>query len=168
MSPREGMILEKWIRGITNVLAVVGAAVLFLMMVIGAADVLGRYFFNRPIEGSMEISSIMMATASLLGLAYALVKGAHVSVEMVITHFPRRFQLVVDLICTALALAFFAVVAWQATVAAVGEWASGRVIDVIYVPLAPLYLLVTLGTSVLCLELMVRTLHIFSRLRKVG
>ncbi len=167
MSAKISERLEKYVRAITNVLAAVGGVILCLMMMLGAADVLGRYFFNRPITGSMEISSIMMASAALLGLAYALVKGSHVNVEMVVSCFRPRTQAVLAFICTVLAFVFFAIASWQSAVVAVSEWSSGRMIDVIFVPLAPLYLLATVGTAVLSLELILQMLHLLGKIRKV-
>jgi TRAP-type C4-dicarboxylate transport system permease small subunit len=167
MSVKTSELLERGIRRITNTLAVIGGVMLCLMMMLGAADVLGRYFFNRPITGSMEISSIMMACAALFGLAYALVKGSHVNVEMVVSCFRPRTQAVLAFICTVLALVFFVLVTWQSAAAAVSEWSSGRMIDVIFVPLAPLYLLVTVGTFILSLELILQMLHLLAKIRKV-
>jgi len=160
--------LERGIRAVTNTLAVIAAIILFLMMMLGAADVLGRYLFNRPITGSMEISSIMMASTALFGLAYALVKGSHVNVDMVVSCFRPHTRAIIDFVCTALAFVFFALVTWQATATTIRDWSTGRVIDVIFVPLVPLYLLVTLGTFVLSLELVVRMLHLLARIRKAG
>ena len=37
------------------------AAVLFLMMIVTAVDVVGRYFINKPLAGGFEITEIGLA-----------------------------------------------------------------------------------------------------------
>ena len=42
-------------------LGLFAAIVLFLMMTITAVDVVGRYFFNKPLAGGFEITEIGLA-----------------------------------------------------------------------------------------------------------
>ena len=42
----------------------VAGATLFALMLLTTADVVGRYFFNLPILGTVELTQQMLATAS--------------------------------------------------------------------------------------------------------
>jgi TRAP-type C4-dicarboxylate transport system permease small subunit len=46
-----------------------GMIALFGMMILGTADVAGRYLLNRPITGTLEVFEILMPVLVLLGLA---------------------------------------------------------------------------------------------------
>ena len=47
------------------------------MMLLGTADVTGRYIFNKPILGTAEIFGILLPAIVLLGLAYTQEAQAH-------------------------------------------------------------------------------------------
>ena len=49
------------------VLGCVSAVVLFLMMMVTAVDVIGRYLFNTPLAGGFELTEMMLAA---LGCAW--------------------------------------------------------------------------------------------------
>ena len=57
------------IRVVEGGLNVVAGLMLLGMMFLGACDVVGRYLFNSPITGAMEISSILMG--GMVFLAWA-------------------------------------------------------------------------------------------------
>ena len=47
------------------------------LMFLGAADVVGRYFFNMPIKGAYEYSEILLAGVVFFRIGlYSLGKGA--------------------------------------------------------------------------------------------
>jgi TRAP-type C4-dicarboxylate transport system permease small subunit len=54
MKKRFGVWLEA-------VLGFTSAAVLFLMMFVTAVDVVGRYVFNKPLNGGFELTEMMLA-----------------------------------------------------------------------------------------------------------
>lgn len=151
--------LEKGIRGINNVLNCIGMVLLMGLMFLGAADVVGRYFFNMPIKGAYEYSEILLAGVVFFGLAYtASVKG-HVTVDTFFTKFSPRVQALVGVIINFIAIAVFALMAWQGALKALRSWESHRMIDVILLPIAPFQLFVTIGALALCFELLIQLLH---------
>ena len=70
-------------------------------------DVGGRFLFNQPLLGGVEISQILLAWILFLPLAYALVRGAHVRVTILSERLPRRANLVLDVVVTILSLGLF-------------------------------------------------------------
>jgi TRAP-type C4-dicarboxylate transport system permease small subunit len=59
-----------------------GAVMVFNMLLIGA-DVIMRYFFNKPIQGATEVCVMMMAWIAYLGLSYTLMTGQHMQLGLV-------------------------------------------------------------------------------------
>ena len=86
---------------------VLGLLTLALMFVI-VIDVGGRYLFNKPLQGGVEISQILLAWILFLPLAYTLIRGAHVRVTILTMRLPHRHKLIVEDIITIISLGFFA------------------------------------------------------------
>lgn len=63
------------LQGLANVLAAVGTAWIFLMMLLIVADVLGRNFFDAPITGVAEFAARSVASIVFLQLAAAVCSG---------------------------------------------------------------------------------------------
>ena len=153
MSGRRVRALEKTIEQTSSVLSYVGVALLFVLMVQGAADVIGRYLFNKPIMGTMERGQVVLALMVFLGWGYTQLLKGHVNVELFTSYLARRAQAITKFIMTFLVLVFFIFIAWQSVMTALAYQDSGRLIYVIHWPLAPFQLFVTLGAIVLCLVL---------------
>lgn len=55
-------------------------------------DIFLRFFFNRPLPASWEISEVVMPYIVIFGFAYALTKNFHVRVSLVIDHLPWKIK----------------------------------------------------------------------------
>lgn len=151
--------VEKAVRSVEIGLGFVGALMLLAMMVIGAWDVIGRYLFNRPLTGALEISSMLMGGMVFLGWAYTLAQKAHTTVDIFFLLYPPRVQAVLSFFMMFLTLVLFALIAWQSISVAMGDWSGGKLVKVILIPIAPFKLLVSLGAIFLCLESIIQMLH---------
>ena len=69
-------------RGATLILEITGAILLVLMMLLTFADVIGRYFFNSPIDGAFEVTELMLATLLYCGLPLISLRDGHVTVDL--------------------------------------------------------------------------------------
>jgi len=105
--------LKGVITPLVRIINYAAAGVLALMMFLAAADVLLRYIFNRPISGTWELTSYMMAVVVGFGLSYcASVKGL-ISVEVLTSHFSTKVQAILNCITYFLSFCFFSLVTWQ-------------------------------------------------------
>ena len=68
------------------------------LMLIVVYDVAMRYIVNRPTEWGLELNGFLLLAVTFLGGGYALLKNAHVRVNIVHDRFPPRVRAVVDLI----------------------------------------------------------------------
>ena len=57
------------------------AAVLFLMMIVTAVDVVGRYFFNKPLAGGFEITEIGLALLIYCALPLVSARREHIVID---------------------------------------------------------------------------------------
>ncbi|MCC5884544.1 MAG: TRAP transporter small permease [Halomonas sp.] len=94
---RVGRVMQLTLEGVAG-------ATLFAMMLLTTADVTGRYFFNSPILGTVELTQLMLAALVFLSLPVVCWREEHVSVDLLDSVFPARLiwirQVLVNLIVT--------------------------------------------------------------------
>jgi TRAP-type C4-dicarboxylate transport system permease small subunit len=156
--------LERAVNPIVRIITYVAAGVLALMMFITAADVLLRYLFNRPISGTWELTSYMMAVLVGFGLSYcALVKGL-ISVEVLTSLFSPKAQAVFNCITHFFSFLFFSLVTWQSILYIKLIFKSSLVSAVLLVPTFPFVAALALGILVFTLVLLKDFLEYLSQL----
>jgi TRAP-type transport system small permease protein len=151
---------------ISRVLIAIGATMLALMMVLTALDVGLRYIFNRPLSGAFELVEYMMAIIIPFSIAYCAEQRGHVAVELILTRFPKRVQLVVEALMTFVAMLFAIVIAWQ-NFMYIGEvYDSHLTSSVLLIPAYPFVIPVALGIGAFALMLLVHLIDIISKVKK--
>jgi TRAP-type C4-dicarboxylate transport system permease small subunit len=133
-------------------LCFLGMFLLLPMMLLTTADVFGRALWSRPIPGTVELSSYMLAVFVLLGVAYTHQVKGHVRVSILITRIPERAKTVLDVITTLMSLGIIFLLAWQGWAVAVEEQ---TVSDMLRIPQWPFRMLVSLAGFFLALELVI-------------
>jgi len=144
-------MVRKWIQKATVWLSNLGMLLLIPMMLLTTGEVVGRAVWSKPIPGSMELSSYMLAIFILLGIAYTHQVKGHVRVSMLVSKLPEPVQAALDILTTLLSLCIVGIVAWQGWVLAIEEQA---VSDMLRVPQAPFKFLVFVAGLFLGLELL--------------
>jgi TRAP-type C4-dicarboxylate transport system permease small subunit len=142
--------LKEWIQRLTLYVSYLGMVLLIPMMLLTTTDVMGRALWSRPIYGTVELSSYMLAIFILLGIAYTHQVKGHVRVTMLTSRLPRRANLALDLVTILLSMFIIGLIAWQGWVVGMEERA---VSDMLRVPQRPFKLLVSVAAFLLWLEL---------------
>jgi TRAP-type C4-dicarboxylate transport system permease small subunit len=151
--------LAKSVSLVNSAVKYVCASLLFFMMALGTVDVLGRYLFNKPILGTLEIFEILLPAIVLLGLGYTQENRAHVRMELLVSHLSFRTQTVLSLLMNGCALLISVLILWRGLLLAIGYWRTGRTIPTIEVPMFLPQLLVPLAALILSLVLIVQMLQ---------
>ena len=155
--------IERSIRTVENVICIGAGLMLLGMMFLGATDVVGRYIFNHPITGAMEISQLLMGGTIFLALAYTLAQKAHVSVDIFFIMYPPRVQAILTFIMMFITFVLFALITWQSVLIALSDMQSGKLVKVILIPLGPFKFLLPFGAFFLCLESIIQMVHLFPK-----
>ncbi|MFH1647757.1 MAG: TRAP transporter small permease [Chloroflexota bacterium] len=155
--------VNRLVRPAVAVLHGAGVGVLAAMMVLTASDVALRYVFNRPIVGSYDLTEYMMAIVVSFGLAYCAFFRGHVSVDIVVSHLPRRAQAVIDGTTGLLGIFLFALITWQSWVYMKLLFASGLESTVLLIPRYPFAGVVCLGSAFLTMALLANFLEFLSQ-----
>jgi len=132
------------------------------MMFLTATDVILRYIFNRPITGAYELIEYMMAILIPFGLAYCALQGGHVSVDLVVSRFPKKTQSIIGSITTLLCLGLFLLITWQNVIYIKEHFESNLTSAVLLIPVYPFVTAVAIGSAALCLVLVIDFLNYIS------
>jgi TRAP-type C4-dicarboxylate transport system permease small subunit len=152
--------LEKVSDKITMALRYLCMTILGVMLLLGTADVMGRYLFNSPVFGTYEIFGVFLPCIVLLGLAYTQAEHAHVNITMVLELLPPLLQRVFNIITTIIAMVITILIGWFGYALAIRFWNSGKLIDTILVPKWIPQLVVPLGALALFLVLTVQLIDL--------
>jgi C4-dicarboxylate transporter DctM subunit len=143
--------ITKWANGL-------GVGSLFAVMMLISVDVLGRYFLDRPITGSFEITDLMMVLIVFLGIAYTGAKGEHVSLgDLLLGRFPDRVAGFISTITNILSFSVIGLIVWQCFVQAILVQHRGTVSEILEIPVYPFLWIAGFGCALLCLVLLTQT-----------
>jgi TRAP-type C4-dicarboxylate transport system permease small subunit len=118
-------------------LGAAAAALLFGLMALTTADVIGRYIFNWPLRGAFEITELMLLSLIFAGLPLASRTDEHVTldfIDMLLGPGGRALlRRLIDLVCGLVILGL----AWRVWVKAGKIAGYGDTTEVLRVPVGP-------------------------------
>ena len=74
--------MSRFDRAVAPALGLVAAALMFCLMLLTCVDVVGRYFFNKPVTGGFEMTEMLLAALIFAGLPLVTLRGEHVMVDL--------------------------------------------------------------------------------------
>ena len=150
--------IERAARGAARAFDVGGGVALVAMLIHVNADVLGRYLFNAPLPMTIEVVSYYYMTAVVfLPLAAVEWRDGHISVEVLTQIMGPRAQALLAALTAAVALAYFAVLAWRTALVAVDKYRIGEfVTGVIALDIWPTRFLVPAGCALIAIAIALR------------
>ena len=136
----------------SNVLAAIGTAWIFVLMLLVVADVLGRNFLDAPITGVAEFAARSVASIVFLQLAAAICTGRMTRSDFLLRMLGRRSpgamkaMEVLNVVVGALLFLLLAAIAWPEFTAALQAAEYFGVQGVYTVPTWPFRLLIVVGS----------------------
>lgn len=134
----------------------VAVTALAALVLVTVADVGGRYLFNKPLFGALEISEFLLVFMGFGGMAYAELRQAHIAVDFFVTALPRRIQTLLDSAASLLGAFFWGFVAWRAVDHAQQIREAGEVSINLALQTYPFYLVAAFGSLLFALLLAAR------------
>lgn len=128
---------SKWERRADAVLGIAASVLLFCMMVLTFADVVGRYLLNMPIRGGFEVTELMLLVLIFAGLPLVSHADEHVTMDFIDRLLPARavdaWIRVMHAACAA--IMFF--LTWQVWIKAGRISSYGDTTDVLRIVIGP-------------------------------
>ncbi len=108
----EGLRMKvlKWIH--KNAEAVICSVLMFIMMVLLFCQIILREL-SLPLAWSEELAMFMMIWLCYFGVALAVVHRRHMKVDIVVSHFPKRLQLILEIVANLAFIVFSVIVVKQ-------------------------------------------------------
>jgi len=89
-----------------------GAALLgFLFLTV--ADITGRTMFNRPVRGTVEITSLALVVVVFLALAHSEDMGDHITIDLIYERVGTRARFFLDIVSDVLTIVIVALMSFQ-------------------------------------------------------
>jgi TRAP-type C4-dicarboxylate transport system permease small subunit len=129
------------------------AALMFCLMLLTCVDVVGRYFFNKPVTGGFELTEFLLASLIFAGLPLVTLRGDHITVDLFDAMTPDKVLRVQHVAASLLAAVSTGYLAWRLwlrgdTLARAGETTSQLEIKLAWLTYA-MSLLMALTAAVL-------------------
>jgi TRAP-type C4-dicarboxylate transport system permease small subunit len=146
---------------LSSKLAYVGAVALFGMMCLTAADVIGRYVFNRPITGVFELTEYLVLILIFSFIGYTQSQKGHVAVDLLLAKFPRGIRTIVEICNHFICLMLMGLITWMGVQKALDLKDVGEASPNLQIPAYPFVFFLVLGCAVMCIELLRDILKLF-------
>jgi TRAP-type transport system small permease protein len=137
--------LDQFDRVVAPALGVVAAVMLFAMMTLTCADVIGRYFFSRPVFGGFELTEMLLAAMIFVGLPLVTLRNEHVTVDVFDAITPPWFFRLQHIAACLIGTVATAYLSWRLWIRAMTMDAGGETTGQLKIKLAYL----TYGMSIL-------------------
>ncbi len=139
-------------------LDLVAGGVMFALMALTCADVVGRYLLRMPVRGGLELTEIMMTVLIFAGLPLVTVRHEHVTVDLLDPYVPVWLRAVQARAVDLVGVVCLAVASWQLWVRAARALAAGDTTASLKLPLAPAILFMAVLAAIAALALAARAL----------
>ncbi|WP_341702166.1 TRAP transporter small permease [Ferrovibrio sp.] len=96
-----------------GLLAVAGGVILLIAAIVTVVSVLGRYFFNLPVPGDIELVGLLMAAAIALFFPYCQLNKGNVIVDVFTENAPAAMRRWLDIVAGLLVALVAGVLTWR-------------------------------------------------------
>jgi TRAP-type transport system small permease protein len=152
--------LNRWLNRIDTYLNYISAAAIFFMMLLIVLDVVLRATINKPIVGVLEFTGeYLLVTIVFFGISYAYLHKEHVRVEIIVDRLSKSVQRIFLIISNVIGIVVI-------TALGVTNFQKGldmferdiRSVSLLEYPLAPAYMIITVGIIMLIVRLLFETI----------
>ncbi len=148
-------------------MARLGDVILIFLMLSVCADVILRYFFNRPQAWIVEISEYLLLYITFLGAAEVLKNEGHVIVDILVARATPRTRATLGIISSVIGTFVCLVIFWFGTVETLDIFKRGVPNpSVLEFPKAPLVAIIPFGTFFFMIQFIRRTFGFMKSFRE--
>ena len=134
--------------------------IIMFLMFFATAEILGRYLFNLPIPGHVEIVELIMADIVFFGIAYTERVGGHIRMELFITQVLKgRAYHIAEVITASLSLFVYLFIFIFSFKAMLFALKVGDNTAYLYWPTWPSKLAIPLGCLFLCIRFLIEIIQ---------
>jgi TRAP-type C4-dicarboxylate transport system permease small subunit len=148
------------IRHIEDWLNLASVFIIMFLMFFATTEIVGRYLFNSPVPGHVELVELIMAGVVFFGIAYTERVGGHVRMELFVTRVLKgRSHHIAEAITAALSLFVYIFILIYTFKASVFAFQMGDNTAYLYWPTWPSKFAVPLGSFFLCIRFLIEIIQ---------
>lgn len=98
---------------LTTVARLGSALFALLMMLVTVVDVIGRYVFNAPLLGALEMTEVLMGLLVFMGMPLATARREHITISLLGDALPKHLAVIQTRIFEAICGGVSLFVAWR-------------------------------------------------------
>ena len=148
--------LDRLFYKLESLLTLIGGVVIFLLVFLATANVLGRWIFSLPISGYIDWVEQAMAFFAFLGISFTQREGGHIRMDMLVGHIHGRPLWVTEFLSTLLMLFITCILIYGSFLHFLRAFQIGDSSLDINLPVWPAKLVVPVALSVLALRLLLQ------------
>jgi TRAP-type C4-dicarboxylate transport system permease small subunit len=137
--------IEKILRFIIEACGIIGVVILLAMMMMTVFDVILRYFFSKPIIGSMEISVVLMVCVVFLGIGWCALNEGHISVDIITGKLSKRGRALLNAFDNIVTLVLALIIAWRSFIEALSAKEMEVSSPILGIPRYPFIIVTSFG-----------------------
>jgi C4-dicarboxylate transporter, DctQ subunit len=144
--------------------ASISAIIMGLITVLVCTDIVMRYFFNKPIQGSLESSEYGLLFMTLLAAAWLVRKDKHVRMELVLHTFKPATQAYVNGITSILCVLICGLVTYYGILVVIDRYQTNHRLTTTLEPLSyPLMSIIPLCFLLLIIQFLISACGYFAK-----
>jgi TRAP-type C4-dicarboxylate transport system permease small subunit len=125
--------MKNWRRLAARLCGWIASVFLAAMMLLTVADIVLRFFFNRPIRGTYELVELLLACTFFFAMPASFLRDEHIVVDVIDGALPRAVA-GLKRFAAAAAAVMLGVIAWQSWISAQDAIAFGDVTSDLSLP----------------------------------
>jgi len=154
---------------IVDYAAFIAGIVLGLVTVLVCADIVMRYFFNKPIQGALESSEYGLLFLTLLAAAWLLKKNKHVRMELLLHKLKPVTQAYVNGITSVLCVLICGFITYYGVLVVIDRFQTGHRLTTTLEPLSyPLMSIIPLCFFLLIIQFIISAYGYFREAKGLG
>jgi TRAP-type C4-dicarboxylate transport system permease small subunit len=152
----------------SRVAAIIASIALAVMMLLTVADVIGRYFFSKPIRGTWELVGLLLVCAGTWGWAYCQKERMHVRINVLTDVFSKKVQLILRIVAYLLGIVGFSFICWRMGVRALKYFfmPSTGLTATLEIPYYPFMMALMIGAGLMALMLLIDLIQALAEVTK--
>ncbi|MDY0041260.1 MAG: TRAP transporter small permease, partial [Desulforhabdus sp.] len=104
--------IDKGLSFIASTMSALAGCMMIFIAVVTCYEVVMRAFFNAPTSWVFNLSTVLIASMTMLGAAWALIQGRHIRVDVITNLLPQRSQSALEIIGNVFVTAFGILIAY--------------------------------------------------------
>ena len=148
-------------------LAVIAAVILVWVILWVCAEVVMRYFLNRPLILVVEVSEISLLYITFLGTAWVLKREGHVKMDILLNRLTPGTQAWLGIISSIIGIVICVILAWYGAQVTWNHWLRGTYrVSMMNIPNAFILVIIPIGSLFFLIQFLRRICKFFDELKK--